>query len=157
MPLPELDFPSASGAIGTSALLPATGANLCASSTTQKSKRSIEQVAELEGRVMATELELEQIAAKRQEHETLRLARLLQLSAPTLDPAAPMPTLPMPSAPARTEQLTMFGPGPAKQTQDRAALGRVRRTQPGRSRTISPSDLSISPTRMTTFRAVTQL
>ena len=69
MPLPELDFPSASGAIGTSALLPATGANLCASSTTQKSKRSIEQVAELEGRVMATELELEQIAAKRQEHE----------------------------------------------------------------------------------------
>ncbi len=70
------------------------------------------EIAILEGRVMSNELELEQIEAKRQESETQRLVRLLQLAAPTLEPA-PAPTPPTPSAAPRTEQLSMFGPGPA--------------------------------------------
>lgn len=60
------------------------------------------------GCVMSNELELEQIEAKRQESETQRLVRLLQLAAPTLEPA-PAPTPPTPSAAPRTEQLSMFG------------------------------------------------
>ena len=52
------------------------------------------QVAELEGHAMANEL-----------------VRLLHLTAPTLEPAA-APSPPAPTAP-RTEQLSMFGPGPA--------------------------------------------
>ena len=70
------------------------------------------QVAELESSVMASELGLEQFEAKRREEEAQRLARLLHISAPTLDPAAP--TKPTPPATQRTEQLTIFGPGPAK-------------------------------------------
>ena len=66
------------------------------------------QVAELEGHAMANELELEQFEAKRREDEAQRIVRLLHLTAPTLEPAA----APSPPAP-RTEQLSMFGPGPA--------------------------------------------
>ena len=69
-----------------------------------------DKVAFLEGHVMANELELEHIEAKRREAETQRLVRLFQFTAPTLDPAAPTP--PASSRP-RTEQLAMFGPGPA--------------------------------------------
>ncbi len=68
------------------------------------------EVAVLEGHVMANELALEEIEAKRREAETQRLVRLFQFTAPTLDPAAPTP--PASSRP-RTEQLAMFGPGPA--------------------------------------------
>ncbi len=69
------------------------------------------QVAELEGHAMANELELEQFEAKRREDEAQRIVRLLHLTAPTLEPAA-APSPPAPTAP-RTEQLSMFGPGPA--------------------------------------------
>ena len=70
-----------------------------------------DQVAELEGYSMANALELEQIEAKRREDEAQRMVRLLHLTAPTLEPAA-APSPPAPTAP-RTEQLSMFGPGPA--------------------------------------------
>ncbi len=60
---------------------------------------------------MANELELEQFEAKRREDEAQRIVRLLHLTAPTLEPAA-APSPPAPTAP-RTEQLSMFGPGPA--------------------------------------------
>ena len=66
---------------------------------------------ELEGHAMANELELEQFEAKRREDEAQRIVRLLHLTAPTLEPAA-APSPPAPTAP-RTEQLSMFGPGPA--------------------------------------------
>ncbi len=66
----------------------------------------------LEGHVMANELGLEQIEAKRREAEVLRMVQLFQLTAPTLDPAAPAPT-PQASSTPRAEQLAMFGPGPA--------------------------------------------
>ena len=71
-----------------------------------------DKVAVLEGHVMANELELAHIEAKRREAETQRLVRLFQLTAPTLDPAAPAPT-PQASSTPRAEQLAMFGPGPA--------------------------------------------
>jgi len=69
-------------------------------------------VAVLEGYVMANELELAHIEAKRREAETQRLVRLFQLTAPTLDPAAPTPT-PQASSTPRAKQPAMFGPGPA--------------------------------------------
>lgn len=69
-------------------------------------------VAVLEGYVMANELELAHIEARRQEAEALRMVRLFQLTAPTLDPAAPTPTPPASSTP-RAKQPAMFGPGPA--------------------------------------------
>ena len=79
-----------------------------------------DKVAFLEGHVMANELELEQIEAKRREAETQRLVRLFQLTAPTLEPAVPTLTpTPQasltPQAPSnpRAKQLAMFGPGPA--------------------------------------------
>jgi hypothetical protein len=69
------------------------------------------QVAELQGYAMANELDLEQIEAKRREDEAQRIVRLLHLTGPTLEPAA-APSPLAPTAP-RTEQLSMFGPGPA--------------------------------------------
>ena len=66
-----------------------------------------DKVAVLEGHVMANELELEHIEAKRREAETQRLVRLFQFTAPTLDPAAPTP--PASSRPG-TEHLAIFGP-----------------------------------------------
>jgi hypothetical protein len=76
---------------------------------------------------MANELGLEQIEAKRREAEVLRMVQLFQLTAPTLDPAAPTPTLQASSTP-RAEQLAMFGPGPApidtKPVGNRSAAGR---------------------------------
>ena len=71
-----------------------------------------DKVAVLEGHVMANELELAHIEAKRREAETQRLVRLFQLTAPTLDPAAPTPT-PQASSTPRAKQPAMFGPGPA--------------------------------------------
>jgi hypothetical protein len=68
------------------------------------------EVAVLEGYVMANELALEEIEAKRREAETQRLVRLFQFTAPTRDPAAPTP--PASSSP-RTPQVGIFGPGPA--------------------------------------------
>jgi len=78
-----------------------------------------DKVAFLEGHVMANELELEHIEAKRREAETQRLVRLFQLTAPTLEPAVPTPTLQASSTPQapstpRAKQLAMFGPGPAR-------------------------------------------
>jgi len=75
-----------------------------------------EKVAELEGYVLASELELEQIADKRREDEAQRTARILQISGPALVPTpfAAVTPPPNPSATPRTEQLTLFGPGPAK-------------------------------------------
>ena len=93
-----------------------------------------DKVAVLEGHVMANELELAHIEAKRREAETQRLVRLFQLTAPTLDPAAPTPTLQASSTPQapstpRAEQLAMFGPGPApidtKPVGNRSAAGRA--------------------------------
>jgi hypothetical protein len=76
-----------------------------------------DKVAFLEGHVMANELELAHIEAKRREAEVLRIVRLFQLTAPTLEPAAPTPTLQASSTPQahplRAKQLAMFGPGPA--------------------------------------------
>ena len=66
----------------------------------------------LEGCVLANELELAHIEARRQEAEALRMVRLFQLTAPTLDPAAPTPT-PQASSTPRAKQPAMFGPGPA--------------------------------------------
>jgi hypothetical protein len=77
----------------------------------KRSKLSMTQVAELEGYAMANELELEQIEAKRREDEAQRIVRLLHLTGPTLEPAA-VPSPPAQTAP-RTEQLSMFGPGPS--------------------------------------------
>ena len=71
-----------------------------------------EIAAVLEGHVMANELGLEQIEAKRREAEVLRMVQLFQLTAPTLDPAAPAPT-PQASSTPREKQPAMFGPGPA--------------------------------------------
>ena len=75
-----------------------------------------EKVAELEGYVLASELELEQIADKRREDEAQRMARILQISGPALvpTPSAAVTPPPNPSATPRTEQLPLFGPGPAK-------------------------------------------
>ncbi len=75
-----------------------------------------DQVAELEGYSMANALELEQIEAKRREDEAQRMARLLHLTGPALvpTPSAAVTPPPNPSATPRTEQLTLFGPGPAK-------------------------------------------
>ena len=70
-----------------------------------------DQVAELEGYSMANALELEQIEAKRREDEAQRMARLLHLTGPALE-TAKAPSPPAQTAP-RTEQLSMFGPGPA--------------------------------------------
>ncbi len=74
------------------------------------------KVAELEGSVLASELGLEQIADKRREDEAQRMARILQISAPTLVPTAATSLTPPPSQSAtlRTEQLTLFGPGPVR-------------------------------------------
>ena len=74
------------------------------------------KVAELEGSVLASELRLAQITDKRREDEAQRMARILQISAPALVPTPSAAVTPPqnPSATPRTEQLTLFGPGPAE-------------------------------------------
>ena len=74
------------------------------------------KVAELEGYVLASELGLAQITDKRREDQAQRMARILQISGPALvpTPSAAVTPPPNPSATPRTEQLTLFGPGPAK-------------------------------------------
>ena len=74
------------------------------------------KVAELEGYVLASELGLAQITDKRREDQAQRMARILQISAPAVvpTPSAAVTPPPNPSATPRTEQLTLFGPGPAK-------------------------------------------
>ena len=67
-----------------------------------------EKVAELEGYVLASELELEQIADKRREDEAQRMARILQISGPALvpTPSAAVTPPPNPSATPRTEPVS---------------------------------------------------
>ncbi len=74
------------------------------------------KVAELEGYVLASELGLAQITDKRREDQAQRMARILQISGPALvpTPSAAVTPPPNPSATPRTEQLPLFGPGPAK-------------------------------------------